>query len=260
MHEFPRKGALMNTRETYREQLDRWVAAMTVPNEEQQVSSDLAESDADRVKMFVDGNLEKRLDKIERGVEIVASAFDEEAFLQLMMQFIGGSKMPVYDTGAGDAERFLIWLEETQSLSAEQRDRVVCQRTRHEIEEIARSNRMGHIRFQEMFSLADSLGPQFSGDDNLQIHVNPVRTSTQFHSDALLGDGAMLPADVLFFATRSDISTAVLEDEGADMFAELCRFAPCTLSQWAALSQHASREQLEEFATDLTTMGLAAIG
>ena len=63
--------------ESYRQQLDRLAHAMASPNCEEDVAPDLTCGDAlGRVKMFVDGNLDKRLDKLSAELEFVVGVFD----------------------------------------------------------------------------------------------------------------------------------------------------------------------------------------
>jgi hypothetical protein len=75
----------------------------------------------------------------------------------------------------------------------------------------------------------------------------------------LLDDDTDLPADVLFFAVGMETNTAILEEHGRLLIEELSRFEPCTIDTWAALSEHADREELIELCADLAAMGLVAL-
>ncbi len=247
------------SRETYRRQLARLVSAMSLPNREAGVNEDLNKpSTPERVKMFVDGNLDKRFEKLQIQLKFVAEGFD--GFDDLIVEFLRARPLASYDTAASDGERMLVWLAETKSLTLEQLDHVACQRARHAVEELARKHRLPHVRFQELASLAEVYRDQLATDERLKIHLNPVRTWARFVSPALLEDETAPPANVLFFPVREEIATAVLELEGQALVNELADFQPCTLAEWSALSVQADRDELLELSRDLAAMGLVAFG
>jgi hypothetical protein len=245
--------------ETYRDQLSRLVHVMTVANHEDAMANDLAEISApSRIKMFVDGNLEKRMEKLDSQLGFVADAFDDFEFL--IGQYVRQSRLASYDTGTSDGEHMLIWLGESQSLTPDQRDYVTCQRARHAVEGIARKNRLKHVRFQELFTLKDRTIEEVGRDDRLRIYLNPIREWSRFITEVLLDDGAELPADVLFFPLGEEVNTAVMELEGQALLNELADFQPCTINEWFALGQQADRDELIETSRDLAEMGLVAFG
>ena len=92
----------------------------------------------------------------------------------------------------------------------------------------------------------------------MRASLNPVRAWSRFTTTALLDDDATLPADVLFFAARDEIRTAVLDLHGRELVEELAACGPCTLDDWAGRSQHADREELVTLCRDLAEMGLVA--
>ena len=125
------------------------------------------------MKIFVDGNLEKRFEKLQAQLEFVADGFDR--FDDLIADYIRARPSAAYDTGISDGERMLVWLTETKglsqnptdarnvrgdsnqrrgfridtkTLSPEQLDYIACQRARHAIEETARQ----HIEPQEKYA------------------------------------------------------------------------------------------------------------
>jgi len=242
--------------DSYREQLDRLVAAMSVANQEDQVAESLRESEPSRVKMFVDGNLDKRFEKIQKGLELLQEDF--EKFDDLIIRYMKEVPLAAYDTGASDADRMLIWMSETMDLDAEQRDLVKCQRARHAVEDRARLNRMQHVRFQELRTHNEQLLNEWGVNQELRVHLNPIRVWTTFETNLLLDEEAEPPCKVLFFAVDSDVATAVLEEEGQLLIEELAEFQPCTLEEWIVRSAEGSREELEELTTDLAEMGLVA--
>lgn len=246
------------SQETYNQNVARLVRSLSMPNRHSELLNDLSsQSKLSSVKMFVDGNLDKRLDKVGKQLEFVAEAFGED-FEALIVEYINDLPLEAYDTGASDGQRMLIWLAEKKPLTPEQKDYVACQQARHAIEDIARVNRLRHTRFTELHSLAEQHSGELYTNDQLKILLNPIRHWTRFHSSALLDDQAPPPVDVMFFAAGNEIATAVLDLEGQALINELADYQPCTLGQWAALSQLADHQQLLDLCVDLSQMGLVA--
>ena len=245
--------------ETYREQIGRLIGAMSLPNREALLQRDLAtESPLSRVKMFVDGNLDKRLDKVQRQLEFVAEVFDD--FDRLLVEYIQSRPLAAYDTGASDGQRMLTWLAETKSLDGKQQDYVTCQQARHTVENLARKNRLKHVRFQELASLAQQHCAELETNRSLRVYINPIRTWARFVSSELLEGQTEPPVDVLFFAARDQVASCVLELEGQALINELADFQPCRLDDWSDWSSLADRQQLVELCHDLAQMGLIAFG
>lgn len=243
--------------EEYRKQLDRLVADMTVANHEQAIASDIDRGDAERVKMFVDGNLDKRLDKLESAVEFIADEFDDME--SLLMDYIRQTSSPAYDTINADCERFFAWLCNTQPLSIVQGDLIACQSARNQIEVVAELHREKYLAFQKLLQNNEDLLPQLEFTTEIMLHLNPIRVWSEFHTTALIDDAAELPARVLFFPAAGEIATAVLELEGQALVNELSDYAPCTLTQWATFSNVADSSDLRDTCIDLAQMGLIAL-
>ena len=249
----------MTTTGAYREQLAHWAQALARA-EHHALDGALSEgSTAAHVKLFTDGNLDKRFSKLDDQLEFVAAAFDEDVFARWLEEYIQAVPLAAYDTGTTDGDRFLDWLARTQELTAEELDHVRCQQARHAVEELARRNRPAHVRFQEMWSVAGELAAELDAESHLVIHVNPIRTWETFQTDVLLEGAAEPPARVLFFANRSEIATALLSPDGQELLCELARFAPCRIDEWAMLSGRADAAPLVALARDLVEMGLAAL-
>jgi hypothetical protein len=231
------------------------------------------------VKIFVDGNLEKRFEKLQAQLEFVADGFDR--FDDLIADYIRARPSAAYDTGISDGERMLVWLTETKglsqnptdarnvrgdsnqrrgfridtkTLSPEQLDYIACQRARHAIEETARQHRLKHVHFQELVTLTKVYREELVTNRHLLAYLNPIRTWGRFVSSALLDDDTAPPADVLFFPVREEISTAVLELEGQAMINDLADFQPCTLDEWSGLSELVDRDGLVELSRDLAEL------
>ena len=243
----------------YQQQLRHLVRAMSMPNREATTTGALAAaSTPGRVKMFVDGNLEKRREKLEVQLAFVAAAFED--FEQRIVDFIRAEPLTAFGSAVTDGEAMLRWLSSTAELSPEQRDYVTCQRARHAIEDIARDNRLAYVRFQELSSIVEQFLPQLDTHNDLRILLNPIRTWVTLETSELLDADIQPPSNVLCFATRGDIATAALELEGQVLLNELVDYQPCTLAEWAAVSAWAERDELSVFCRDLAEMGLVAIG
>src|SRR5262249_11289418 len=159
-----------------------------------------------------------------------------------------------YATTTSDGEQFLAWLERTRELTPEQGDHVACQRARHAVEEAALANRLAHVRFQELSSVAAELAGGLAARPGVRIHLNPLRARAGLTTAVLLDGEAALPADVLFFPVGNDIHTAVLEPAGQALLGELEALGPCTLEEWTARSEHGGPEELAAFARDLAAL------
>ena len=215
-----------------------------------------------QVEMFTDGNVDKRFEKLQVQLEFVQSAFDE--FESLLESYIHEFPLAAYDTGTTDGDRFLAWLDSHRELTPEQRDFVVCQRSRHAVEDAGRRNRFGHVRFQELKSLTNQLAGELGSNPNLQIHLNPIHVWGRFETKVLLDEDSAPPADVLFYASGNEVRTAVLEPEGQQLVHELAALSPCTLDEWVgAGNSFADREsrpqnELANFCRDMAEIGLVA--
>jgi hypothetical protein len=252
----PARGVPVN--ESYREQIARWARAMASADEEAVRAALAPTSPPERLALFVEGNLEKRAGLLGKYLEFVAGAFDGHAFEHLLAHYVEVQPMTAYASPTEDADRFLAWLERQHRLTPEQKDYVACQRARHAVEAEAAQNRAGHLRFQEYWSVAEALLEELGTNAGLRVHLNPIRVWSRFHTRALLDEDAEPPADVLFFAVRRTISTAVLEPEGQALVRELAEFGPVTLEEWLARGDAADRDALLEFCHDGAAMGLVA--
>lgn len=246
--------------DAYRKQLDKYAAALSIARNENVVADLKAGHTAEMLKMFTDGNLDKRFDKIKDQVEFVIEFFNGDQFEEMIDTYVKTVPLLAYDTGVSDGARFLDWLPQQRELTEEQQDAVRCQQARHRIEDVARENRMAHIHFQEQLTVADRLVNEFGDDERLRILVNPICVRTTFTTRALLDEEADLPAVVQFYPVRSDIRTAVLEEDGLELIDRLHESGPSSLAELqAALAFKLSREELFDLCLELVEMKLAAL-
>lgn len=242
----------------YRDQIQRCAQTMALGHVED-VRPFLANgTTVEQVKLFTDGNLDKRFEKVLDQVELLKAAFDN--LDDLVDEYILEVPLAAYDTGCSDGDRFLRWLKLTHVTTPEQQDHITCQLARHEVEHVARKNRLGHVRFQELRSMTDRLTDELLTNPKLRVHLNPIRTWATFQTNVLLDEGATAPADVLFFANGQQIRTSVFEDTGKELVETLASHGPLTLTDWKRLDRSTSRSDLIEFCLDAAEMGLVAFG
>lgn len=249
---------LTNKTTDYRDQIQRCAQTMSLGYVED-VRPFLANGmTVEQVKLFTEGNLDKRFEKVLDQTELLKSAFDN--LDDLVHEYILEVPLAAYDTGCSDGDRFLKWLALTHDTTAEQQDHMACQLARHEVENVARRNRLGHIRFQELRSMTDRLLLEVETNPKLRIHLNPIRAWATFQTNALLDEAASAPADVLFFANGPQIRTSIFEDDSQWLVETLASHGPITLTDWKRLDRSASRSALIEFCLDAAEMGLVALG
>ena len=246
------------TMDEYRRQIQQCARALALAHNEK-VGSYLAGGfTLDHLKLFTDGNLDKRYQKLLDQVELLNDAF--ENFDELVVEYVKTLPLAAYDTGCSDGERFLRWIGESQNPTAEQQDYIACQRSRHVVETVGRSKRLSHVRFQEIWSLSSQLSGELDANPKLRVHLNPIRTWSTFQTSILLDEEASLPATVLFCACGDQIRTAVLEISGQTLVSELETIGPCTLAEWARFSAVYQRDGLVEFCRESAEIGLIAFG
>lgn len=248
--------------ETYREQLSRLTRLLTSGHNSDVIEDLAVSSTPARVRLFTDGNLDRRFEALSQQVEVVTPAFRDLA--DLIVKFIHAVPLTAYDTAASDGERFLEWLERTQSPFPEQRDFIACQRARHAIVDAACKNRLSHVHFQELLSLADTLAGDLELNRSLEIRLNPIRVWSRFETSELLDESVVVPATVVLFPVGTEIRTVVLEGDGLERVRELVAFGPVSLDEWQRLLEPFAgfegvrRRDLIAFCRDLADLGLVA--
>ncbi len=147
----------------------------------------------------------------------------------------------------------------------EQRDFVGCQRARHAIEDAARENRQGHLRFQELLGGAEDLATELETNPTLRIRLNPIRVWCRFEARALLIADSSTPAEVLFYAMADSIGAAILKPLAMERIRPLCRFGSVTIDEWMyefdqlAVEERPDRADLIDFCRELVQNGIVAL-
>lgn len=241
---------------SYRDQLSGWVRALASAHADGLQPTLDGGSSLASVNMFLESNRAGRREKLRAHLDFIIPAFD--GFEGWIDTYVRECPLAAYDSIAADAERWLGWIEGRMDLSPGQRDYLTCQRARLAIETAARRNRSGHVRFQELWKATAGLEDRLEREGGLRIYLNPIHCWSRFVTSVLLDEGAAPPVDVLFFAVRDEIATAILEPSGRERIEELALFSPGTLDEWARRGQRGSREEFAAFAGDLAQMGLVA--
>jgi len=242
----------------YRDQIARCAQALALAQNESVGLQLVGRNAAEALKMFTDGNLDKRFLKLQDHFTDLAAQFD--GFDELLARYVRCVPLAAYDSGSSDGQRFLDWLCGTRRLTDVQRDYVACQRSRHAIEQLAEANRLAHVRFQEIWSARENFAQELETNRRLWLHLNPIRAWGVFRTRALLDDEADLPSTVLFFAVNSDIRTAVIEHDAEILIRELEARGPDHLDELATGPLEGTRSEMIEICLDLAEAGLLAFG
>ncbi len=244
--------------EEYADQIRLCAEALSLAKNDQ-VAGDLAGGHTlERLKMFTDGNLEKRYDKLIDQFEFMMDEFD--GLEDIVIEYVTSIPLSAYDTACTDGERFLKHLEATRELTPQQQDFVTCQRSRYALELLAIEHRLEHVRFQELAGMVETLAPEWGSNPKLWVHLNPLRVWATFQTTALLDEEDETPAAVVFYPVREDIRTALLEEDGVAItgFLENRRRARWDDPAWEEIGL--SRAVRVEICRDLAEIGLAAFG
>lgn len=246
------------TNEEYAEQIRRCAQALALAKNDL-VQSELASGHTlERLKMFTDGNLEKRFEKLVGECEFLAEEFED--LEEVIICYVKSIPLTAYDTGCTDAERFLRHLEATRSLTPEQTDFITCQQGRYALEFQALEHRMEHVRFQEMSGMVETFSEEWGTNPDLWIYLNPLRVWATFYTTVLLEEDDEVPAKVLFYPVGADTRTAVLEDDGLAVVHFLETRNRVKLDDRAWKETNLSREERIAICRDLADIGLAAFG
>lgn len=244
-----------NALEQYREQLNRWVAAMAAGDNELAAVDAASPYEVNDVNLFTEGNINKRADILDLQLSFLAPAFED--LQALIDEYMATQPLAAFAAGADDATAFLHWLKAAYELSAEQSDYVACRLARYKVEDAARARRQDHVRFQERLSVAVRLAKQLKKNRRLLIHLNPARGWALLQSRAFLDEQTTLPGDVVFFAVGIEIRSAVL-DEPLPTVLEALSHGPLALAQWARRADLGEPAEMIAVVCRLAEVGLLA--
>ncbi|GAB4135188.1 MAG: hypothetical protein Tsb009_01220 [Planctomycetaceae bacterium] len=252
----------MNTQakaiEDYRNQIRRCAQSLAVANTKV-VTHYLPKTEKlEMVDVYAEGNLDKRIWKLGDQFEFMKEEFDQ--LDEWIQTYIHTVPLAAYDTGSTDSVLFLDWLEKHMTLTPEQQDYVTCHRSRIEVEEIARENRMGHVRFQEILSATKEVAEELSSNRSTWIHLNPIRVWARFETNILTGEDESGPTTVVFFPVGNEIRTTILEPIAQIVLDELESQPSCRMSELTGTFPPEQREAVVDICRDLAELGLVAFG
>ena len=246
----------MHTMDEYRTQITRFTHALARAQHGDILKGMNLAGGTARVKLFTDGNLDKRFLKLKDLLEYAADGFED--LDDRIARFVQTMPLQPYDSNCSDSERFLDWLSAEYTLTDGERDCVTCQRSRNAVEQLAEENRLAHVRFQEICSVSPGLAPAWGTEGVVRLHPNPIHVAATFHTRELLDEEDDVPASVMFFPVGNEVRTAVLEEEGRRIAAALKNAGPLRFDDLAAVEPSLDRETLVEVSRDLAEVGLAA--
>ena len=250
--------SIATTAHDYRRQVARWTALLSGESAGP-LQAEIPEVDAAiRLGMFTEGNHEKRRDKLLDQLDLLQDVIDGLEYL--VREYMGMMAPPAYDLGTADEMQFLDWFDALEEMSPELRDTVECLRSRFHLEGLARTNRVKHIRFQEMSSLFQSLFPRALRQPRYRLHLNPLRVWSRFTSWAFLEEDDELPAAIVYHAVGTEIRTIALDEMGRDFVRLLEEHEPCSILELQRACPEVSPSDIVNFCRDLGAMGLVAVG
>jgi hypothetical protein len=242
----------------YRDQIRRCARTLAVAKTDIATRYLAPSESIEMVEIYAEGNLDKRTWKLNDQFEFMKEDF--EKLDDWIKEYISTVPLVAYDTGCTDSVIFLDWVEENCKLTPEQLDYITCHRSRIDIEELARVNRMGHIRFQEILSATNELAAEMAINRSLWIHLNPIRVWAKFETNVLIEEDDDTPATVIFFPLKNDVRTVVLEPVAQMVIDELESKPSCKLSDLTSAFPYEQIDAVIEICRDLAELGLVAFG
>jgi hypothetical protein len=215
-------------------------------------------AESERPRIFSVGSHAQRLRKLHEACSLLADGMDD--LEELIVKYVREVPLSPRITGRTDAERFLNWLDNHETLSAEHRDYVRCQQGRNVVEFVAVMRRLAHVRFQELLSMNERLLADLETNPRLVVHLNPIHVWSRFETRALLDEEDSVPASVLFFPVGSEIRTVAIEPEAEELIQTLDRAGAARVKDLKKLWPKEEHDVLRELLTELAEMGVVALG
>jgi hypothetical protein len=212
--------------------------------------------DARRIEMFVEGNRQKRLDKLHRQMEFVSSVLPKLAKWEAA--YIDQCPLAAYDVAGTDAWRFLKWLMRRIQLTPMQRDYVRCQGARVRVEMLVRRSRLAYLRFNEISSVSPSLVGLLDRQSDIRMYLNPIRVRARLETRALLDEEDAVPASLTFFPVDGTIRTVSLNRAARRLMAQLATAKSWCWSATGQLLPDVDLLQIEQQLLTLAKAGLVA--
>lgn len=172
-----------------------------------------------QLKMFTDGNLDKRYMKLTDQTELLAELFED--LDAAIVEFVKTVPLAAYDTGISDGDRFLDWFTQDRRLTDEEFDAVTCEKCRCRVEEVARERRSQHVWFQQIRAAVEDAADDDVGAFDIGVartsggilRANPIQVEAVFHTRLFVDEETALPAKAVFFPVGAETRTAVIEPQ-----------------------------------------------
>lgn len=244
-------------RNAYRAQISEWAGQFARGITPRSAGMLEPGSSPRQVEEFVDENRHKRCEKIAAFCGLVAEACEDMP--AALDRYIAAVAARDGQPARADAVRFLEWLAAHESLDAEQRDCVQCERSRLMVEELARRDRFAYLRFAELRSVLDEQLRLLEDEGRGTLVLNPAHFWNVLWSRRFLDSETPLPAPVVFYAADEELRTCVLTSEGRDVFHRIERLSRGGFDDLEESLPDSSRDELLEHCRDLAKLGLLAI-
>lgn len=218
----------------------------------------LSGAEPERPRIFSIGSHAQRLRQLHAACALLADGMDD--LEELIVEYVRKVPLSPRDTGRGDAERFLNWLDHHESLSDEHRDYVRCQQSRNIVEFVAVMRRLAHVRFQELLSMNERLLAELETNPRLVVYLNPIHVWSRFETRALLDEEDSVPASVLFFPVGNEIRTVAIGPEAEELIQTLERAGATRVKDLKKLWPREEHDVLRALLTELAEMGVVALG
>jgi hypothetical protein len=156
-----------------------------------------------------------------------------------------------------DAAGFLKWISRGISLDDEQRDLVMCLKSRHAVEFVALKQRLAFARFQERAAATSGLLADKSRWRQSKIHMNPVHVWARFETRIMLDVSTRIPATVLFYPVGREIRTVVIEADAEPLLRTLER-GPLSVRSVLAGLEGEELCEMQDILIDLAQLNIIA--
>lgn len=245
----------VSSREAYADQLVACTQAMVVADSAK-VERFLSPAEGPKyVKLFAEGNFEKRLEKLQNGVYLLFEAREDlESFVR---EYIKTVPLPAYATGITDGEQFLNWFEKRVDLTPVERDVISCHHLRHQVELAGRENRLAHVQFQSLRE--ESADKAVVLDEADWLWLNPAVAWGVFETTHFLGEDVEVPSKVVSYAFNNEVRTSVVSEVGERVLRTVGQNRGISVRELEAEGICEEIDELKEALSDFIEIGLVSI-
>ena len=102
-------SGIAETQDEYRRQIARCAQALAVARNQDVEGFVVGEAPAAVLSLFTDGNIDKRIQKLQDQCELLSEAFED--LDDWINKYVRHIPLDAYDTGSSDGNNFVRWLE-----------------------------------------------------------------------------------------------------------------------------------------------------